>query len=537
MNFPPDDFSLYLKYITPPVIGAFIGYLTNRIAIKMLFRPLKTWKIFGIRVPMTPGVIPAKRGELAKNMGEVVGDHLLTSEEIAKGLSEDEFQKHLLTLIKRRQLKLLQKDLGSISAMVPMKYRAYFDIAGKTISYRIKEEIKGFLQSAKSREKLNAVLDEYLETFLSMEIRTLFNSAGYEISHETVVINVEKLLSSRAMTIWFEGFMHDTVYKILKENKSLGDILPDSVQELLLRAIDKQTPELLAKLALIVSEDDVRETIVDGACNGVEIFIDSLGSMSDMVRGFLPSQMIETKIREYLIAKNDDIIAWLNSKDVQDKFRQILRNSGENFMQRPLVTMVGVEDEEKISLICCQCAEQIFDFIRTEEVCEAVATMIESAVTDGFDSKSISLRRAMVAVIDNHGLVSAKKWLRNEIVKLIYSRRTLQTIDEIINYFLSNLLSRKIGPLNSLIPTGVQDGISVKLQEMTSNMLSAEVPGLVQSLNIKHIVVEKLNSLDILRLEGLLLSIMEEQFKYINLFGALLGFLLGCLNLLFFYSG
>jgi len=71
---------------------------------------------------------------------------------------------------------------------------------------------------------------------------------------------------------------------------------------------------------------------------------------------------------------------------------------------------------------------------------------------------------------------------------------------------------------------------------MASNMLANEVPGLVDSLNIRKIVTEKVNSLDILKLEGLLLSIMEEQFKYINLFGALLGFFIGCLNIVFMYG-
>jgi uncharacterized membrane protein YheB (UPF0754 family) len=46
-------------------------------------------------------------------------------------------------------------------------------------------------------------------------------------------------------------------------------------------------------------------------------------------------------------------------------------------------------------------------------------------------------------------------------------------------------------------------------------------------------VEEKVNSLDILKVEGLLLSIMQEQFKYINLFGGLLGFLIGLANLIF----
>ncbi|MCI5188827.1 MAG: DUF445 family protein, partial [Candidatus Electrothrix sp. AS4_5] len=49
---------------------------------------------------------------------------------------------------------------------------------------------------------------------------------------------------------------------------------------------------------------------------------------------------------------------------------------------------------------------------------------------------------------------------------------------------------------------------------------------------IKELVTEKVDSLDLMRLEGLLLSIMEEQFKYINLFGALLGFMIGLLNIL-----
>ena len=64
-----------------------------------------------------------------------------------------------------------------------------------------------------------------------------------------------------------------------------------------------------------------------------------------------------------------------------------------------------------------------------------------------------------------------------------------------------------------------------------NRLLVREVPGLTESLRIQELVRNKVDSLDLLRLERLLLSIMEEQFKYINLFGALLGFLIGLLNL------
>lgn len=48
----------YLKIIIPILVGALIGYCTNYIAIKMLFRPRKPVFVFGKKLPFTPGVIP-----------------------------------------------------------------------------------------------------------------------------------------------------------------------------------------------------------------------------------------------------------------------------------------------------------------------------------------------------------------------------------------------------------------------------------------------------------------------------------------------
>jgi len=97
---------------------------------------------------------------------------------------------------------------------------------------------------------------------------------------------------------------------------------------------------------------------------------------------------------------------------------------------------------------------------------------------------------------------------------------------------LHRLLSRPVGRLSNLLPAGVRDGIYLSIRKMASAMLATEVPGLVSSLNIRSIIAEKVDSLDLLSLERLLLSIMEENFKYINLFGGLLGFVIGCFNLL-----
>jgi uncharacterized membrane protein YheB (UPF0754 family) len=68
--------------------------------------------------------------------------------------------------------------------------------------------------------------------------------------------------------------------------------------------------------------------------------------------------------------------------------------------------------------------------------------------------------------------------------------------------------------------------------EQIAELLVKELPPLVDTLNIRKIVEEKVNGLDIVEMEGLLLEIMKESFMFLNLFSGFLGFLIGVISLL-----
>jgi len=76
------DLSRILLYISPPILGGLIGYYTNDIAIKMLFRPYKAVYIFGQKVPFTPGLIPSNQERLGQNIANAIMKSLLTPEEL-----------------------------------------------------------------------------------------------------------------------------------------------------------------------------------------------------------------------------------------------------------------------------------------------------------------------------------------------------------------------------------------------------------------------------------------------------------------------
>jgi uncharacterized membrane protein YheB (UPF0754 family) len=84
-----------LPWVLPPVLGAVIGYVTNAIAIRMLFRPLTVKRVLGLPLPLTPGIIPKQRFQLAESIGQMVSRELLTEEAVRRQVATEGFQNKL----------------------------------------------------------------------------------------------------------------------------------------------------------------------------------------------------------------------------------------------------------------------------------------------------------------------------------------------------------------------------------------------------------------------------------------------------------
>lgn len=78
-----------IQIITAPLIGGFIGLITNSLAIKMLFRPYKEIRIAGIHVPFTPGLIPKEKPRIAHAIAKVIANYILDQDTILHALTSD----------------------------------------------------------------------------------------------------------------------------------------------------------------------------------------------------------------------------------------------------------------------------------------------------------------------------------------------------------------------------------------------------------------------------------------------------------------
>lgn len=174
-------------------VGTLIGWFTNYLAIKLIFRPYDPWRvpILGISIQ---GLIPKRRKELAASIGQAVEQQLFSTEDIIKRLVEGENKREIIRSIKYRILKVIR---GRMPTIVPS---AITDAIVK---------------------KIGAILDAELES--------LFDTMVEDTLQKTVEkVNIEKIVEDKINSLdisELESLILDIASNELKHIEVLGGVL------------------------------------------------------------------------------------------------------------------------------------------------------------------------------------------------------------------------------------------------------------------------------------------------------------------------
>lgn len=77
-------------FFVGPAVGAVIGYITNDIAIRMLFKPHRPYYIGRWRIPFTPGIIPKEKDRIAGAIGKAISENLMNQDVLERTLMSGE---------------------------------------------------------------------------------------------------------------------------------------------------------------------------------------------------------------------------------------------------------------------------------------------------------------------------------------------------------------------------------------------------------------------------------------------------------------
>ena len=120
------------------LIGGVIGWVTNVLAIKLMFRPINPIKIPIINFEIV-GLIPKRKDEIARNIGEVIAKELLSIDDIIDSAITEEDKLAFSQAVKNKIRKILTEKMDFIPAPFRMMVQGPIDSI-------IEQEVDGALQ-------------------------------------------------------------------------------------------------------------------------------------------------------------------------------------------------------------------------------------------------------------------------------------------------------------------------------------------------------------------------------------------------------
>jgi hypothetical protein len=444
-----------LPYLIPPLLGALIGYVTNRIAISMLFRPYREKRIFGVRLPFTPGIIPKQRYQLSKSIGKMVSSHLFTEEAILRQIGSEDFQNRLQEYLKDR----LDHFLDTTPNM-PLESSTAWKEFGPLVA-------KG---------GINALLDYHWESTLKELLPMIFED------EEALLLRISSALGG--------------------EKRTLGAFLPYRSALLLSNIFDERYEEVVNLVDSFLRRRRIRSQI---ELRGRQLLEDILDRLSRMQRFMLIAGQYDRALREKMPGIVEDALVQLHrglkEPDVRKGVVKWVRVSLLWARKKEIASLFsllsggGIEPGGAFSLLA-------------QELGNSVSSMKVSALFSRFGYDSVQ---------------SASETL----VSLLFPSGDTEKRGRLSAVFASHPPSRFLR-----LPPERRDAMATALRTAAITLLERNIKIILDQVDVQTLVVQRVDDLEVEKVEELLLLVIKNHLAYINLFGAILGALIGALQLI-----
>lgn len=351
-NWKVDRFmNLWLELLILIVIGAVIGGVTNSLAIKMLFRPYRPIYLGRWRLPLTPGLIPKRRDELATQLGKTVMEHLLTPQSIRRKLADEGFQEEVLGWAKT-QTRIFLENEESIHDLLASHFgvhdlkdriegkldyemrRIIEKIGSRTLEEQLPEkwhiEIEeripevaqyiavggaGFLESTEGRARIQELIDQFISG-RGMLSNMLQMFLGGESVGDKVQWEIVKLLRQPLSRRLFESFLIKEWGKL--KQRRLNELPLDEVAKEISAIIKREWPvERMLTAPIYEWSEPFREEMISKWVPGVigaagRVLTDRVGELLNHLR---LEEVVKDQVETFAVERLEELVLSISRRE------------------------------------------------------------------------------------------------------------------------------------------------------------------------------------------------------------------------------
>ena len=524
----PFTFKLLIS-IAIIVVATIHGYGAAWLAIWMLFHPYKPAKLFGITV-WPQGMIPRHREKLAQSIGNAVGNELVSQDTVFDALFETSFfARKVEDFVNGYTEDLLGTVYPSFIDALPSQVRAPVLDTVSALQYRLAEYIASMLKSDETAEAVARFIDRQVDDLLTRRIENTFSPELFEELATFVQTRFARLVNEEGFEKQIDGFVAGRLDEIAQSNETLAETFTPETVAFLKERIDSQVPPIVHHLADIATSQNTRKQIGALIKREVDDYYEQLSLIKKI---FISRERIHREVDE-LVNKTlpTRIEEYLRGPAFEQEAEAFLNATIDNVLARPLNLLVGQIESEKFDSIKHQIAERIVEMARSEDLSRSVSNY----VGDALERLRPQTLGSALEQLDPDSIRRAKEFLARSILGLLSRDDTAQTINLILSSQIERLLISPIGRLGDHVSENSMRRASAALVERITTAARERLPNAIAEFDVGGLVRRKVSDYPLEKLEALVLSVAQHHLKTIEFFGAVIGFVIGVGQAIYFW--
>ncbi len=478
-----DPSSPWLAAIITIGVGAISGGVTNAIAVWMLFHPHEEKGILGLRLQ---GAIPKNKSRLATAIGKVVGERLLTSDDLINRLRAPEVRRAFDEALDRILDDLLEAEHGPLGDRLDPAAREAVDRAIGDLGARLSGSLADYVGSDQFRavaarwsDRLDGDDGEAVDRWL----------AGVAQSPE-VQEGVHRIV-------------HHQLEKFSEDTAPLGERIPAGLVPVVEQGITDAIPGAVEQLGGLLSDGTLRQTVSAALRDTFDRAMRQMMLHERVIAKIVVNDRTMDRVLTALEKTGvDRLVEAVKSTTIRQRVQAAINKGIHGVLERPLAERMAALGQERVA-----------------ELEETVSSWLLKAL------RSDSLRGSI--------LKGARGAIRDKAPELLHRALASETGREAVRTAVQSsgkaLLDKPIGRPAAWLGADATAALRRTAHEKAWDWVEGQVPQLVARLSIREMVEEKVLGFSTEKMEEIVRRVTQKELDLIVKLGYVLGALVGAI--------
>lgn len=495
-------------------VGALSGGITNAVAVWMLFHPHDPARIG----PFTlQGAIPKNKARLAKSVGKVVGERLLTPDDLSRRLSDPALRAAFDRAVGGAVQELLAREHGPLADALGAEARRAIESALPALATRVADQAGDHFASPAFLAQVERLLAQLSEQLGQTRIGASLNAEERQALKRRVEQWATGVAEGQELAIALRRVLNTELERLAFDHRPLVERLPAGLVSAIEQAIADSLPGIIERVGDALARPEARGEVLGVLRGGIKHAVQDLMLHQRLLAKLVVTDDALTRLLDSFANEGADrLAADLRGGPLQGQVRLSVSDAVQSALRVPLGERLTRLGPERRTALADSLSELLLHTLRSDATREVLSQALDRFLEEADRRTWGDLLRALpapqVARILGESLASpdGRRWIAETVLQLAHA-----------------LLGRPLGrPSNWLGPT-TTEALSIGASDAVWRWVHEQIPTVVERLSVQEMVEQKVLGFSTQRMEEIVRNVTQKELDLIVILGYWLGGIVG----------